>query len=61
MDNLTEEEFQEHVRQLFYKPASKEVGSRADEAFYNSKHGINGLFTTHLADSGMWRNNGLNT
>lgn len=61
MDNLSEEEFQKHVKELFYRTSYQNVGERAHEARYDTPHGINGAFTNHLLASGMWRNNGLNT
>lgn len=57
----SEEEFQKRAKQLFYKTSAMQVGARAQERLSNSKHGIDGGFTNHLLDSGMWRNNGLYT
>ncbi|CAG9330412.1 unnamed protein product [Blepharisma stoltei] len=57
----SEEEFQKKAKQLFYKTSAQQVGLRAVEIGERSKNGIDGKFTRHLLDSGMWRNNGLYT
>ena len=56
-----EEQFQQRVKSLFYQTSNNAVGRTAEQAHYTSTVGINGKFTTHLMNSGMWRNNGLNT
>jgi len=58
---MDEEEFQRRAKQLFYRTANSRVGERAQEVKYETKNGISGKFTNHLLNSGMWRNNGLNT
>jgi hypothetical protein len=53
------EEFSTKVKKLFYKTSAQKIGERTTEDLSKPKHGINGNFSKHLMNSGMWKNNGL--
>jgi hypothetical protein len=62
-DELSDAEFLERHRGIFYKTSGSKVGSGGDanQGKPNSKEGLNGKFTSHLIECGMFRNNSLNT
>ena len=46
---------------LLYKTSNSNFGQAAHTASKNSKFGLNGKFTNHLASAGNFKANGLNT
>lgn len=63
VDDLSDAEFLERHKAIFYKTSGSKLGSGADanKEKPNSKEGLNGKFTSHLIECGMFRNNSLNT
>lgn len=60
----TTNEIEEFIRQnknVIYKKISDDIGSRYSEGGKEFKNTIDGKFTKHLANSGMYKFNGLNT
>lgn len=55
------EEFIRQNRNTIYKKTSDDIGSRYLEGGKEFKNTIDGKFTKHLANSGMYKFNGLNT
>lgn len=62
--SAVEDEINDFIKQnakLIYKQTSHNIGSRAEEGGKEKKNTIDGKFTKHLAHSGMYKFNGLNT
>ena len=62
-NELSDAEFLARHKGIFYKSSNSRFGSGADanKGKPNSKEGLNGKFTSHLIECGMYRNNSLNT
>mmetsp|Transcript_17480 Transcript_17480/g.18143 ORF Transcript_17480/g.18143 Transcript_17480/m.18143 type:complete len:85 (+) Transcript_17480:1-255(+) len=60
----TEKEIEAFIKEnsdMLYKQTSEDIGSRWKEAGKDKKLAKDGKFTKHLANSGMYKFNGLNT
>merc|ERR1712007_341119 len=60
-DELSDAEFLKKYKGTFYKTSNSQHGKETTDVKSNVNAGLNGKFTSHLMEVGMYHNNSLQT
>ena len=60
-DELSDAEFLAKYKNVFYKTSNSTTGKHTSEVKNDMHMGLNGMFTAHQIECGMYKNNSLQT